>query len=336
MNKLIYVLAIVLITLVSCKKEEPKDYVTLSGKILNSVSDTLFISSETSNKKIMLKADGTFSDTLKVKTSQYMLTIGDQMAGLYLKNNEDLEVIFDYKNFNKTLVFDGIGALPNTYLAKKMLINEVVFGDTNLLKSSKDVFVKKINDLQEQTKELLDSYKDLDSAFVSSEKKEMKTTATLIMKMYEEDHYLITHLSKGKKSPEFKNYENYEGGTLSLNDLKGKYIYIDLWATWCGPCKAEIPFLKLIEKEYHGKKISFVSISVDAEKDHEKWKKMVKEKELTGIQLFSKEDKVFTDAYKLNGIPRFILIDPNGNIVDPNAPRPSDEKLKIMFKELKI
>jgi thiol-disulfide isomerase/thioredoxin len=336
MNKSLYVLAIVLITMVSCKKEEPKDYVTLSGKILNPVSDTIFISSETTNKKIILKENGVFSDTLKVKTGQYMLSIGNQMAGLYLKNNEDLEVTLDYKDFNKTLIFNGTGALPNTYLAKKMLIDQAVFSDTNLLKSSKDVFIKKINELQQQTQELLDSYKDLDTAFVSSEKKEMKTTAALIMKMYDEDQYLLTHLSKGKKSPEFKNYENYEGGTLSLNDLKGKYVYIDLWATWCGPCKAEIPFLKLIEKEYHGKKISFVSISVDSEKDHEKWKKMVKEKELTGIQLFSKEDKVFTDAYKLNGIPRFILIDPNGDIVDSNAPRPSDEKLKIMFNELRI
>jgi len=46
------------------------------------------------------------------------------------------------------------------------------------------------------------------------------------------------------------------GGTTSLDDLKGKYIYIDVWATWCGPCKAEIPFLKDVEKKYHGKKLS--------------------------------------------------------------------------------
>ncbi len=336
MHKLIYVLAIVLITMASCKKEMPKDYVTLSGKILNPVSDTIFLSSESFNKKIMLSADGTFSDTLKVKSGQYMFRLGEQMAALYLKNNDDLEVTLDYKDFDKTLVFKGIGAPPNNYLLKKMLISRAIFNDPNLLKSSKEVFANKLKEIEGKTQGLLDGYKGLDSAFVSNEKAEMKTNSEFMMKMYEENQYLLTHLSKGKKSPEFKNYENYEGGTVSLADLKGKYVYIDLWATWCAPCKAEIPFLKLAEKEYHGKKIAFVSISVDDEKDYEKWKKMVKEKELSGIQLFSKQDKLFTEAYKLNGIPRFILIDPNGNIVDSNAPRPSDEKLKTMFKELNI
>ena len=76
----------------------------------------------------------------------------------------------------------------------------------------------------------------------------------------------IKTLVKGNPSPKF-NYENHKGGTTSLDDLKGKFVYIDVWATWCGPCKAEIPFLKEVEKKYHGKNIEFVSISIDNEKN---------------------------------------------------------------------
>jgi len=154
----------------------------------------------------------------------------------------------------------------------------------------------------------------------------------------EKSYIVLKELVKGKPSPKFANYENNAGGTTSLDDLKGKYVYVDIWATWCGPCKAEIPFLKKVEKQYHGKDIHFLSVSIDDPKDHQKWKDMIIEKELGGIQLFADnvwESKFVTD-YMVKGIPKFILLDPQGNIVTANAPRPSDDKLVALFKELKI
>jgi thiol-disulfide isomerase/thioredoxin len=147
----------------------------------------------------------------------------------------------------------------------------------------------------------------------------------------------IKTLVKGKPSPKF-NYENHKGGTTSLDDLKGKFVYIDVWATWCGPCKAEIPFLKEVEKKYHGKNIEFVSISIDNEKDHETWKNFVTEQQLGGIQLYADNawQSQFVKDYVIDGIPRFILIDTDGNIVSGDAPRPSDEKLIELFDELGI
>ena len=145
-------------------------------------------------------------------------------------------------------------------------------------------------------------------------------------------------LEPGKPSPKFVNYENYSGGTTSLDDLKGKYVYIDVWATWCKPCIYEMPFLQEIEKKYQGKNIAFVSISIDYNKDYNNWKKMVNEKQMSGIQLFA--DKAFSSdfikAYKINGIPKLILIDPQGNIVTSNAPKPSDKELIDLFNGLNI
>ncbi|MDG1398849.1 MAG: TlpA disulfide reductase family protein [Polaribacter sp.] len=148
----------------------------------------------------------------------------------------------------------------------------------------------------------------------------------------------LKEISKGKDSPKFTNYENNAGGTTSLDDLKGKYVYVDVWATWCAPCIAEIPSLKKIEKKYHNKNIEFVSLSIDNKKDHEQWKKMIVDKELGGMQLFADNnwESKFIQDYLIKGIPRFILLDPNGVIISSNAPRPSDKKLTKMLDELNL
>ncbi|MGB1042814.1 MAG: TlpA family protein disulfide reductase [Tenacibaculum sp.] len=146
-------------------------------------------------------------------------------------------------------------------------------------------------------------------------------------------------ISKGQLSPKFENYENYAGGTTSLDDFKGNYVYIDLWATWCNPCKKEIPDLKKLEKEYHGKNIEFVSISCDVQKQKALWQKTVKDLDLTGVQLITDNDfnTPFVRAYKANTIPRFILIDPEGKIVKNNAPKPSDsERIRALFNSLDL
>ncbi|TRX71441.1 TlpA disulfide reductase family protein [Carboxylicivirga sp. M1479] len=149
-----------------------------------------------------------------------------------------------------------------------------------------------------------------------------------------EEYKQVSKLGKGKPSPQFHNYENYAGGTSSLDDFKGKYVYIDLWATWCGPCKQEIPHLEKIEEMYHGKNIVFLSISTDKkEKGKQAWRKMVADKEMGGVQLIA-SDEQFTKEYSVSGIPRFILIDPEGNIVENSAPRPSDPKLITLLTEL--
>ncbi len=147
----------------------------------------------------------------------------------------------------------------------------------------------------------------------------------------------IKTLTKGQPSPAF-NYENFKGGETALNDLKGTYVYIDVWATWCGPCIGEIPYLKELEHKYEGKNIEFVSISVDTKDDYQKWRKMVTKKELGGTQLMADNafSSTFIDAYAINAIPRFIIIDPEGNIVNADATRPSnfaiESKLDALLK----
>mgnify|MGYP000653038987 CR=1 FL=1 len=146
---------------------------------------------------------------------------------------------------------------------------------------------------------------------------------------------LLKNLTPGNTSPEFV-YENHKGGETSLADLKGKVIYVDVWATWCGPCKREIPYLKEVESEYHGKNIEFVSISIDEKKDYDAWRNMVSDKELGGIQLMADNDwkSKFVTDYGIKGIPRFILIDAEGNIINSDAPRPSSNDIREILDGL--
>ena len=86
----------------------------------------------------------------------------------------------------------------------------------------------------------------------------------------------------------------------SLDDLKGQYVYIDVWATWCGPCIQQIPHLNALEHKYKNRNIKFVSISIDNDTAFEQWKSMIKEKNMGGIQLFSGNDPAFSKNYSLN------------------------------------
>jgi len=144
-------------------------------------------------------------------------------------------------------------------------------------------------------------------------------------------------LSKGSPSPNFE-FENHKGGKTSLADLKGKYVYIDVWATWCGPCIKEIPSLKKVEEQYKNANITFVGISIDEKKNYDKWKTFVTARQLVGVQLIADNawNTKFVEDYDITGIPRFILLDPNGNIVSADAPRPSQAGLIKLFDELKI
>lgn len=137
-------------------------------------------------------------------------------------------------------------------------------------------------------------------------------------------------LAEGKQAPLF-SYPDITGDTVSLSDFKGKYVYVDVWATWCSPCRAELPHLEKLQDHFKGKNIVFVSVSVDETK--EPWEKMVKEKKLKGVQLFAKGFSAITKDYLINSIPRFLLIDTEGKIIDSNAPKPS-EKIKEILENL--
>ncbi len=335
MKKILFLFAGLII--ISCDTEVKKDYVTFSGTITNKNSDSIVISNkEMKYRKVLsVSDDGSFSDTLKVKDGFYSFYDGGEATKLFLKNGYDLNMTLNTEEFDETIVYEGNGAENNNYIAEEALIKEKLL-DFDIDEMTANDLDVKLDEISKQLIEFLDKQKTLDTMVVNNSRKSVEGTIKSYKGYLGDLIALRTNLPKGSPSPTFSNYENHAGGTTSLEDLKGKYVYIDVWATWCGPCKAEIPHLKKVEADYHDKNIEFVSVSIDRPKDHEKWIAMVTDKELGGVQLFSDNnwESKFVKDYYIKGIPRFILIDPDGNIVTPDAPRPSNDKLREMLDEL--
>jgi thiol-disulfide isomerase/thioredoxin len=337
MKKLLILFTI--IALVSCKKEAPKDYVTLQGKIDNANNETLTILGQNFKKDISVAEDGTFNDTLKVTDGFHGFNDGEQQSFIYLKNGYDITLNFDTKDFPGSISFDGEGSGTNEYLNTKL-----EFIKTNQLDKPKLMFEldkpefdNRLADLTKELDALLTDATDLDPEVLKMEQEANLKLVNFYTESYEREHTNAAAFKKGAESPKF-SYPDTTGKIVSLDDLKGKYVYVDVWATWCGPCKREIPHLKELDAAYENKDINFVSLSIDKQEDKEKWLKMVQDENLQGIQILADNDwnSDFVKAYNITGIPRFILIDKEGNILDADAPRPSDPRLKEVLNSLNL
>ncbi len=332
------ILLFTVLAIVSCKTET-KDYVTLNGKLKTPGVEKITVQGRGFSKEIAVNSDGTFSDTLKVTDGVHAISNDNDRVTLFLKNGYDLNLEFKGENLSDGVLFKGEGAETNNFMENK---RSFYMSDNANPKSyftlDKEAFDAKLAAAKSELQGYKDKAQNLDSVIVAMDARNDEMFFGYIESNYKNMHETLTRLAKGKASPVFVNYENFKGGKTSLADLKGKYVYLDIWATWCAPCKAEIPFLQALEKEYEGKNIQFVSISVDKPDAYETWKKMVADEQLGGIQLYADNnfESQFILDYGINAIPRFILLDTEGNIVDADVLRPSNPKLKELFTELGI
>lgn len=131
-------------------------------------------------------------------------------------------------------------------------------------------------------------------------------------------------------------FEDQDGVKVSSETFRGKYIYLDIWATWCGPCKQEMPYMQKLEQQYRGEKIVFVSLSMDRWTEKEKWKLYLAEHRIQGVTLIAPEGfkSSFIRKYGVTGIPRFMLIGPDGKMMAHNCWRPSDPRTELLLKKL--
>jgi len=340
----------------SCQNKTPKEFVSLKGKFENNTDSLLMITGFSVKKQIEINNQGEFSDTLKVaKPDFYSFSTNTGKRGfIYLKNGYDLSLKGDSNNFFRTFVYEGSdeGADSNNLMIARynlayergnmerlMLLEKQAMLDTiAILKRGMDSISSVYKNANT---EMVKNSDDQNNAFLANVEKNYDRAHDILVKKYE----ALAKLEKGKPAPNFEDYEDYRGGKKSLKDLRGSYIYVDVWATWCTPCIAQFPFLKQLELEYKDKNIKFVSISTDNdrrsggswENAEKKWRAMVEKYELSGIQLWAgKKELKLSEDYVIERLPRFFIIDPEGKMVVSEAPRPFDPELKKIFSTLGI
>ena len=133
---------------------------------------------------------------------------------------------------------------------------------------------------------------------------------------------------EGKAAPDFTAI-THDGKKVSLSDYEGKVVYIDFWASWCGPCKREMPHAEKVKKHFKGKDVVFLNVSVD--RNEGSWRKILNMMDIEGVNAIAKgEDlKEVAYSYQLRSIPAFILVDKKGNLVAMRANRPSSQQAVI-------
>lgn len=139
-----------------------------------------------------------------------------------------------------------------------------------------------------------------------------------------------TKLMKGRPAIDFE-MTDVDGNVHKLSEFKGKILFLDFWATWCGPCVYESPFFEKLAKEFEGKDILFIPISTD--NNRKDWLSFISAHKKELPQYNSVDEKIYSE-WAIHSIPRFILIDKDFNIIDAYASNPSQEETKELLKSL--
>jgi thiol-disulfide isomerase/thioredoxin len=171
-----------------------------------------------------------------------------------------------------------------------------------------------------------------------STKRELATSNAMIQvvdpslrRALDEKIMRVRSMGRGKKAPDFR-VVNLRDSVTTLSGFAGRYVVLDLWATWCQPCKREAPFFEELAELYTDLDLAFASVSIDEQK--QRWMMEAAQKKNKVVQLWAthaKED--FEEKLAVNSIPRFILLDPRGNIINAEMPLPSSPEFEEILKK---
>lgn len=318
--------------------------IVLTGNITDPKSETVYlrttIQGEDGKRKLIYIDSASLDEDNQFKlmgeidsTTHTSFYDGNEIAQVLITPGDSIHLTLNTAAFDETIQFYGKGAEKNNAIASLMMVNEKNSIIVNQLISqdrtdSTRIFNKN-DELAESYIKLIESYQQDTPGFRAYGDLliSQKETSTKMLKKYIrgkiEFRKKMEHLL-GKEALDFTGVD-LDGNKASLSDYKGKIIVVDFWATWCGPCKAEFPAYKELEKKY-GKDVHFVSVGVYCEEDA--WKEMATNEGFSHNIFLSKKDAKQIEEYTVRTIPRYLVLNEKFELIDADAPRPSSGKLQ--------
>lgn len=319
----------------------------LSGKITNPTGEKVtlrkVITEDGKRKEIVLdsaklSADGTFKMQTEVdEITEVLFYDASERCPLLLQKGDDVYLTLNTKMFDETIVYSGKGAAKNNAIKNLSLMNEVAMNkiyafdeaaDTSEIYTYMDKSFDAIADVIKDYQTEIPDFK----TYGDSQLESLKQNKSYIKKNIAKDRafkVLVASL-KGSNGIDIKGI-NLKGKDANLSQYKGKTIVIDFWATWCAPCKAEMPAFKELEKKY-GTAINFVSLGIYCKEEN--WKEMATDLGFENNIFINKEGEAQIKAWAVNFIPRYVVLDKDFKIVDALAPRPSSGDLEALLLKM--
>lgn len=327
MKNLIYLIALPLI-FAACNSSKNTDNFTISGTLTDEANGkTVYLNNYDSGDKIdsIVVDSAKFVFTGHIDTSAIVrLSIDGQIVGMLVL--EPGEITF---NDGKATGTAGNDAFTNFTSKRQAIIKEArsISPDTIVFDSIQNVLNEKYESLISETYEAnkdnaIGYYIFLNKAYGFTSKSELDSALTASPAFYKEGKRIKTLLESYAKIEEtgpgmkFADFEIvYNDSTYRFSDYvgKGKYVLVDFWASWCGPCMQEIEVIKEIYNKYHDKGLEILGVAVWDEPEASL--ATIEAKQLPWTNIVNAQ-KIPTDIYGIMGIPHLILISPDGIIVN--------------------
>jgi thiol-disulfide isomerase/thioredoxin len=317
---------------------------TLTGTIIAPTGDSVFVQHThmVEKKRVVdilgrasLDAQGRFAMKLDLKEPMgVMFYDGNESTGMFLVPGDAIDLTLHTAFFDETLGFTGKGAERNNALAGIALADEMAWNNYYTQVETDDTTAI-FTDIAKRTAQLATTidgyakaYPEMAAHLATMKEDKAKSADWQRNNAVEQATFKKLAVAMVGKPLTDIIGTGLNGEKVSLSQFKGKTTVVDFWATWCGPCKSEIPHWAELEAQY-GKVINFVSVSVwDNE---EKWKAMATELKQTHTMFVPKEGIDQLKPYRVTSIPRYMVIDKDLNILTIDAPRPSTDKLQKYF-----
>lgn len=320
----------------------------LNGKVTNPTGEMVYLQHNVQQENGRYKAvvldsfklelDGSFK--LKTDVKELMecsFYDGNELTPVLLAPGDDINLRLNTKMFDETILYTGMGSGKNNAVKNVALIKEVImntiFGysddtDTSEIFSymhkSMGLMAEIIKDYQNEYPGFK-VYGDEQLAFIEKGEGQIKKNIASDRE--------FNALVSGLVGTDGINIEGVtlKGKKVNLDKYKGKTIIIDFWATWCGPCKAEMPAFKELEEKY-GEDVNFVSLGLYCKEDA--WKEMATDLGFKNNMYVSKETQDQVKPWNVKFIPRYVVLDNDFKVVDALAPRPSSGDLEKLILKL--